>query len=181
MRPTPHRGAVRAIGAAILAATASACATLPVDAFRLSPDTLEKRHLQTRRFDGGTETDLLAASAGVLQDLGFTIEESASTLGLISASKTRSAVETGQVVGAILLGILGVTPVWDKDQKIRVCLVSWTSRENPSVHFVRVTIQRLVWDQKGGLTKAEAIEDPEIYQLFFARLSESVFLEAQKI
>jgi hypothetical protein len=181
MRPSPHRGAIRAIGAAVLAATASACATIPVDALRLSPDTLEKRQLQTRRFDGGTETDLLAASAGVLQDLGFTIEESASTLGLISASKTRSAVETEQVVGAVLLAFLGVSPTWDTDQKIRVCLVSWTSRENPSVHFVRVTIQRLVWNQKGMITKAEAIESPEIYQEFFSKLSESVFLEAQKI
>ena len=47
---------------------------VPKDALRLSPETLEQRQMQTRRFDGVSETDILSASAGVMQDLGFNLD-----------------------------------------------------------------------------------------------------------
>ena len=46
---------------------------------------------------------------------------------------------------------------------------------------IRVTIQRLVWDDEGTLVHAESIEDPKVYQKFFDRLSKSIFLELQAI
>ena len=44
------------------------------------------RQMQSRRFETGDEKMILAACAALLQDLGFTLEESASDLGLVVAS-----------------------------------------------------------------------------------------------
>src|SRR5512145_822375 len=64
----------------------AACATgIPEDALRLPPESLQDRQLQTRRFDGIQEADMLAACAGILQDLGFAIDESETELGVIVA------------------------------------------------------------------------------------------------
>lgn len=166
----------------------AACATIPKDALVLSPDTLERRQLQTRRFDAADEKQLLAASAGVLQDLGFNIDESETKLGVIVASKDRSAISAGQITAAVFLALLSgtATPV-DKTQKIRVSLVARAaSAVGPDVadatgHLVRVTFQRIVWNTQGQITRIESIEDPLIYQEFFEKLSKSLFLEAQKI
>ena len=176
--PAPAR-----IVAALALGLAAGCATVPKDALRLEPDSLEKRQLQTRRFDGIAEPDLLAASAGVLQDLGFNLDESESRLGLIVASKQRSAVEAGQVAGAVLLAFLGVNASWDRTQRIRVCLVARPASDEPEnrSHFVRVTFQRTVWNTANAITRVEAVEEPGIYEEFFQKLSQSVFLEAHKI
>ncbi|HEU4385329.1 MAG TPA: hypothetical protein VFR85_17725 [Anaeromyxobacteraceae bacterium] len=173
----------RSVAALALGLGAAGCATLPKDALRLEPDSMAKRQLQTRRFDGIPEADLLAASAGVLQDLGFNLDESETRLGLIVASKQRSAVEAGQVVGAMLLALLGATPVWDRTQRIRVCLVSRPASDDPEPrsYLIRVTFQRTVWNTSNNVSRVEAIEEPPIYEEFFQKLSQSVFLEAQKI
>jgi len=161
---------------------------LPKDALKLSPETLEKRDLQTRVFDGISENDLLAAAAGLLQDLGFNLDESESKLGLIVASKHRSAVNKAQVVGSVVWAIassfLGSPSGihYDKNQKLRVSLVVRPrSREDKNSHFVRVTFQRVVRDNEGDIVTRESIEEPKIYQEFFDKLSKSVFLEAQKV
>ena len=174
-------------GSRLLLAAAMAgwagCAHIPKDALQLAPDSLEKRQLQTRRFEGISEVDLVAASAGVLQDVGFNIDESESRLGLLVASKRRSAVETGQVIAAFLGALVGAEPTYDRSQVIRVCLVvrPASGEEGAKSHLVRVTIQRIIWNNHNQVSRAEAVEEPEIYQQFFQKLSESVFLEAQKI
>jgi hypothetical protein len=48
-------------------------------------------------------------------------------------------------------------------------------------YIVRVTFQRLVWNQRGVLTKIEAVNEPEIYQEFYEKLSKSIFLQAQNV
>ena len=65
---------------------------IPADALQLSTSSLETRQMQTRQFDGLSETDALAAAAGVLQDMGFTLAESEAKLGVIVGNKDRSAV-----------------------------------------------------------------------------------------
>jgi len=50
-------------------------------------DTLKLRELSTRQFEGVSEADLLSASAGVLKDLEFSIEEVETGLGLITGTK----------------------------------------------------------------------------------------------
>lgn len=47
--------------------------------------------------------------------------------------------------------------------------------------IVRVTFQRIVFDNTGQISRAEQINDPAIYRQFYDKLSKSVFLEAHEI
>jgi len=154
---------------------------VPKEALELSPESLRLRQLQTRRFDSGNEKVLLAAGAAVLQDLGFNLDESETELGVIVASKERSAVEPGQVMAAVFMALLGVPMPIDKYQKIRASLVTRPAGEREESTLVRVTFQRIVWDTQGRVTKTEPLDEPVFYQEFFARLSKAVFLEAHEL
>ncbi len=160
----------------------SACAhQIPKEALRLAPESLPLRQLQTRRFDTSDEKMLLAAGAAILQDLGFTLDASESRLGVLVASKDRSAVEAGQVIFSLFLAALGGAPVpWDEKQKIRASFVTRPAgTERPGV-LVRVTFQRIVWNTAKQVTKTEPLDEPRFYQEFFEKLSKAVFLEAHE-
>jgi len=162
--------------------TFQGCGGIPKDALRMNKATLEDRRLQTRLFDTSDEEKILSASAGVLQDLGFNLDESETDLGLIVASKDRSATEAGQVFLAVMVAAMSDTsPRYDTKQKIRVSLVASKAGENAKRTAVRVTFQRIVWDNYGQITKLERINDPKIYQGFFEKLSKAVFLEAHGV
>jgi hypothetical protein len=181
-----RRRSVLSVLVVLGALLAGGCATIPEDALVLSPESLQLRQLQTRRIDGIGEKDLLNASAGVLQDLGFNIDESETRLGVIVASKDRSAMNAAQVAGAIAVALLGVYMPVDKTQKIRVSLVTRPSLASdgsvrPDSQLIRITLQRIVWNTESQVTRIESIEEPLIYQEFFERLSKSVFLEVQQL
>jgi hypothetical protein len=160
--------------------TASCQTGVPPDALKLSRESLERRQLQTRAFETADEKILLQASAGVLQDLGFTLDESETELGVVVASKDRSAVEAGQVAGQVAMALLlGVYTPIDKNQKIRASLV--TRPLAPERSAVRVTFQRIVWNDQGQVSKAEFIDDASIYGEFFDKLGQSVFLTAHSV
>ena len=169
-----------------LALIMSACETsIPKEALEITPETLEFRHLQTRRFDTTDERFLLSASAGMLQDLGFNIDEAETDLGVLVASKDRDATEADQVAGAIVLALItGVAIAVDDIQKMRVSIVTNPKFDENNSHVstgVRVTFQRVVWDTNGQISQVEALREPEMYQEFFFNLSKSVFLEAHEI
>jgi hypothetical protein len=154
---------------------------VPREALLLPPESLQQRQLQTRRFDTLDEARLLAAAAGVLQDLGFTIDDSETAVGLVVASKERDATEAGQVAGAIVMAVLfGVYMPTDKNQKIRASLVSRPVGDDQSTS-VRVTFQRIVWNTQGQVSKIEGLNDPVLYQQFFERMSQAVFLDAHEL
>jgi hypothetical protein len=190
---------------AIVAMLAGCAAGIPPEALQFQPDTLANRQLQSRKYDIKSEKELLTASNNVLQDMGFNLDESNMQLGVIVASKNRDATDAGQVAGAILMAALfRVQANYDKEQKIRASLVTKPAATNNPIqvdvntktgkqvkfnqpvesgngYVVRVTFQRLVWNQKGVLSKIEGINDPEIYQEFFDKLSKSIFLQAQNV
>ena len=156
--------------------------TIPKEALQLSPESLKDRQLQTRRFETRDEAKLLSASALLLQDLGFNLDESETKLGLIVGSKERSAINAGQVIFAIIIAGLGggAMPI-DKAQKMRASLVTRPIGDSGDSIAVRITFQRIVWNTAGQITIAERMNDPKIYQEFFSKLSKSVFLEAHEI
>jgi hypothetical protein len=161
----------------------SGCATtIPPEALKFNPDTLANRQLQARKFDTKNEKELLSASAAVLQDLGFNLDESTPGLGVLVASKKRDARDSGQIAGQILLGVLFGAAAMniDSEQLIRASLVTKPA-ENGNGYILRVTFQRVVWNQNKQVSKIEAINDLETYKGFFDKLSKSVFLEAQNI
>ena len=158
--------------------------TVPKEALQLSPQSLEFRQMQTRKFETKDEAALLSASAALLQDLGFNIDESESKLGVIVGSKDRDARETGQIVGAVILTILIGAPVaYDEKQRIRASVVTRPISDNgtESEVAVRVTFQRIIWNNQKVATTIESLNDPKMYQEFFDKLSKSVFLEAQEV
>jgi len=168
--------------------------------FELTPQSAQYRALQTRTFETSDEKELLSASAAVLQDLGFQVEESVKEVGMLRAAKERGAREYGQeisqsfvlllsIAGAIFGGPVMVVPV-DVHQQINATLVTRRSETDPSSFSVRVLFHRSLWKGDGsvgdqrippGQQSLEMIVDGKIYQQFFAKLSKSVFLEAHKI
>ena len=150
------------------------------DALTIQPGALELRRLQTKRFDTQNEAELLHASLDVLQDLGFEVDETESELGLIVASKNRDASSTGQMVGAFIIGAAGDTDItYDVEQKIRASVV--TRPLGRAGTSVRVTFQRMVWNNRGAISTNESIEEPQLYQQFFIKLSQAIFLTARDI
>jgi hypothetical protein len=137
--------------------------------------------LETRRFDVLDEKNLLSAATQTLQDLGFTVSESSAEVGELSASKHRDARETGQVVGAVIMGALfGVgAMVYDTDQTIIVTVVT-TPVTNSKAIDVRVTFNRLVANNR-SMTREEFVPDAAVYQEFFDKLSKGIALEGHKI
>ena len=153
---------------------------MPQDALALSPDSLRDRQLQTRIFETDDEKMLLIASAAVLQDSGYTIEESEISCGVIVSSRDRDVTDPGQVAGSIVLGVcLGAPVPWDRTQRVRASLV--TKPIDGHRIAVRVTFQHIVWNNQNQVSKSEQINDPQIYQEFFAKLSKSIFLTAHEI
>ena len=164
--------------------------------FEVTPQTAQHRALQTRMFDTSDEKELLSASAAVLQDLGFQVEESVKEVGMLRAAKERGAREYGQEIMqsfVFLLGLFGQTTILvpvDVHQQINATLVTRRSETDASRFSVRVLFHRSIWKGDGqsdrqyippGIQSLEMITDGKIYQQFFAKLSKSLFLEAHKI
>lgn len=164
---------------AVLSILLAGCqSTIPKDALVLSNESLATKQLQTRRYETRDETMILSSVAGVLQDMGFNLSESETDLGVVTASKKRSAVNAGQQAAAIVAALFGTYTATDKEQVMQASVVTYPSGKETSV---RVTFQRIVWNTQNQVTKAEALQDPEMYEGFFEKLSKSIFLEAHKI
>ena len=157
------------------------CAEVPKEALRMNKATLEDRKLQTRIYETDDEEKILSACAYLLQDLGFNLDESETDLGLIVGSKDRSAVDAGQVTLSFAAALLGAYVPYDEKQKIRASVVTSPEGETGKRTSVRVTFQRTVWNIDGQVSRLERLNEPEMYQGFFDKLSKSIFLEAQGI
>ena len=170
------------VGLVVCTVVLAACAQqIPKEALQLSPDSLERRQAQTRVFETDNEAELLSASAALLQDLGFNLDESEVDLGVIVGSKRRDATEADQVAASIVLAALFFVAVpWDDEQKIRASVITRQLKDRNGF-AVRLTMQRIVWNTQGQVTTTEPLDDPEMYQEFFSKLSKAVFLEAQEL
>jgi hypothetical protein len=114
--------------------------------------------------------------------MGYTIDESNVDLGVLTASKQADASNAGQIAGAVALALLTgtVTPT-DDEQKIRICLVLQETLDDATSSVARITIQRVIWNTQGKISRVESINSPELYQAFFEKLSKATFLEANQI
>lgn len=163
-------------------------ATVPLAVLKSPPDAVQKRSLQSRSYATTDEIKLITAAAGALQDMEFTLDESETSLGVILASKDRSAVSAGQITAALMLDVLAAAGgghsnlygTTDKQQKIRASVVTRLSEDGSKI-IVRTVFQKMVWNQMGQLSRVETLKDIEMYQGFYDKLSKSVFLEEQKI
>jgi len=149
------------------------------DGFVLGESFLADRQIQTRKFSTDDEKALLVAASGVLQDMGYKLEESETKLGVLVASKTRDATKIAEVAIKVLYAFLLVNIPIDHIQTFKVSLI--TSVSPNGGYLLRATFQRTVINDQNRVTLRATIHDKEIYKDFFDKLSKSVFLEAQKI
>ncbi len=200
-----HKRNTRVIPLAIAVLIVTGCGggLLPAHVLKLTPESLQNRALQTRKYEGISEADLFSASNGVIQDLGFIIDESETNLGLIVGSKDRDAdPDAVQRAGQVLIGattfVLGAiaaiasrdedvfddifyVPAVDDYQKLWASVVIRpVSEVDDQSHSLRVTFQRIVWNTDDEIARLQSLDEPEFYQRFFDLLSKSVFLEGQK-
>ena len=156
------------------------CASIPTGFLKPSEDSLANRQLQIRQYDTTDEEKIITSVAGVLQDLGFTLDASETQVGFVAASKKADATSGGQIFWAALLGGQDAVAQCDSSQVIKASVITKPSLEiNKTV--VRVTFQRIVWNMMNQINRVESIKEPEIYQKFYDSLSKAIFLEAQKI
>jgi hypothetical protein len=174
--------------------------TEPHTLFQLTTESAGNRAMQTRQFETKDENELLSASAAVLQDLGFQVEESVREVGFLRATKERSAREHGQDISRFFVFLFTIplilvqqppllTPI-DLHQKIAAALVTRPINPESTRHEVRIVFYRVVWKGEGssgnqqippGVQRMEMLRDPVIYQQFFAKLSKAVFLEGFRL
>jgi hypothetical protein len=145
-------------GLFLLAAMLSGCApTAEQQAAALSPTVAASvsRGRQSRRFDTTDQMLMLRAAIGTLQDLGYTIEESQAGSGIIVGSKLAATRVRAQIV---------VQPAADR-----------------KMTAVRATFQTITPRPGAMLAIGEELDSPELYRVFFEKLSQSVFLTAHEI
>ncbi|MBE7560821.1 hypothetical protein HS125_18485 [bacterium] len=154
--------------------------SVPKGALALSPESLQDRQMQTRVFSTTDEAMLQTACAALLQDLGYQLDESETELGVIVASRHRDVTNTGEVVAAVFVAAMfGVHTAYSREQKVLASVVTRPIGDERVA--VRVIFQHMVWNTDNQLVRNEQINDAEIYQEFFSKLSKSVFLEAEGI
>lgn len=177
-----------ALLAAAVAAGVVACAVgTGREEVQPRPQLSADRQLQTRRFEGISEEKLMAASTGVLQDLGFTIKLSNAELGLATGIKDREAKAPDQRAGMIVLMILlaaaakQAPPTVEirEEQRIRVLVTTRPISGANEVFEVRVTFHRFL--RQPFVVEADSLRDPKLYEGFFELLSRAVFLEAHRL
>lgn len=164
-------------------------ASLPKDAFKPEKNALALRALQTRSFHTTNEKKILSASALALQDMGFTLDESETKLGLIVASKEADATDhfqTALMTTSLILGALSGSPSsadygrLDDIQRVKASLVTHVNPSTKST-LTRVTFQRVIWNKNKQVSRVENLNDQTLYQDFFEKISKSTFLEEHQI
>lgn len=180
MRGSKRQTAFAVIGMGLLAACQPDPDWANKEALRIgSPraNAAEIRERQTARFQVGSEERLLLEATQVMQDLGFSIEESVARYGVLAGSKERDATETGQVVGqvalTVMLALLGArhNPVYDTDQVIRATLT--TRRLSASECQLRISFERIVTTNQGS-SRVEELNEREFSEGFFERVRDGL-------
>ena len=163
----------------IVGCLVSACASYE-NLYVPDANYLERRNVETRVFDTTNTKELLIASAQLLQDMDYTITESDIDIGVITATKERNAIpKAGKVALTVLAALNGKDPVYEDKQKFYVSIVN--TKANKKQIKTRVTFARIIYDNYGKVAKIEKLDDPSLYQEFFDKLAQSVFLTANNI
>ena len=163
----------------IVGCLVSACASYK-DLYIPDAKYLERRNVETRIFDTTNTKELLIASAQLLQDMDYTITESDTDIGVITATKNREAGSTaGKVVLSVLAALNGQQAIYEDKQKFYVSIVN--TKANERQIKTRVTFARIVYNNLGTVVRIEKLDDSALYTEFFDKLAQSVFLTANNI
>lgn len=146
-------GAIRALAAAAWIAALSSCASPSAERGVLtSPESqLKLRSIQSRAYDVTDRQKVLRGVVATLQDLEFMIEAADAALGTVTARKF--VLPRGTPAGRDLMLTVTVRPRGERQMLVRL-----------NAEFNR-----------------RAVEDPEVYQSFFAALGRSLFLSGHEV
>ena len=122
---------------------------------------VQQRSIDSRRFETSNEKMMLNSVIALMQDLGFAIEETEADAGVISGLRT------GQNDGQFRN--------W---QKVRLTVT--TRPLSADQIAVRVSFQGQHWNAFNR-QQTTLIKDPRVYQVFFDKLSQAIFLEAHEL
>lgn len=176
-----------AVSVAVLVSGCVVPATQPADELRLEESPLELRSLQSRTFQAASESEILAASIAVLQDMEYNIDRIESELGVITASKLADADSGAERLGLLTIdlfcalggGDCGALNSASDEQLIMLTLVVLPRLADPNEYVARVTLQRVVYDKVNLVKLREQVHEAEMYQQIFERLAKSLFLEVE--
>jgi hypothetical protein len=169
----------------LIACLGGCAAAVPEAALRLPESTLDVRSIQTRTLEASSEINILTATIAVLQDMEFNIDRIEKPLGVITASKLSDAGSSSEKVGLFFLDMLcaiggggcGASSTAKDDQRITLTMVVLPSLGRDGEYFVRITIQRVIYDKMDRIKVLERIDNAETYQLIFDNLRKSLFIE----
>ncbi len=115
---------------------------------------------------------VMKAMVNALQDEGFVIKVLNTDMGLITAERTFQTINKGQKfwygvqygydVATIVEGNISVDRFGNQTK-------------------VRANFIEKVVNTKGGITKVKQVDDPKLYQEFFAQAQKSIFIEKEKV
>jgi hypothetical protein len=141
---------------------------------------LEVRAVQTRTFDTADTKLVMKAMFNVLQDDGYVVKNAVVDLGLITAAKETDLApgRSDPASGEVFVG-----PGWGLAtyRKTEVRDFTGNVSEFGRQTKVRVSFQRKVLDNRGGVLNVERIDDPKFYQDFFSRMDKSVYLQSERL
>ncbi len=156
----PYRHVLSAC-AALLLLTGCQTAHAPQSGFTSTVSMAQKRAMDSRMFETEDEATVLNAAVGLLQDLGYKLDETDLKTGVVSGSKGQDRNQ------------------WSYGYDIRVT-VTTTPLKTGGIR-VRATFQEIQQSVTARFSHGKPISDPAIYQNFFNKLSQSLFLEAHHI
>jgi hypothetical protein len=136
--------------------------------------SVEMRSFQTRTYDTTDTRLVMKAMINALQDIGYIIKTADADLGVLTAEKWTNVAHSKREV--------------KKARKDGTSLANsqvFECTANVSPHGqqcrVRMTFQRKVLDQAGGVMEAQIIDDATFYQTFFNSVGKSVFLQKENV
>jgi hypothetical protein len=146
------------------------CATAP----KTEKTQLQIREFQTRTYSDVDSKTVMKAMLNVLQDDGFIVENAVPELGLLTATRELDVEDKGKAFWASFFA--GVHARWEKNSIVEAsCNVS----DIKDGCKVRVNFQQKLLDNRGGIVEINQVDEQEFYQIFFNKVSKSIFIQRQ--
>jgi len=163
---------------AMCVAVLSGCSSIPKNAFLLTPSTPDDRQLESRVFATRDKSILIKDSAVILENMGYKTDLLNPDIGLVTATKHES--DSGFVSTMVSVLSIGLASS-DKDTVTRATFTAMPAKGRQDAFITRLTLQQMVLDSNGEVSKVTTITDKDTYKIFYERLEASTFIEPDRI
>lgn len=164
---------------------AAGCASSTAQLLAPPAEAPAQQQVQRRLLETSDEERVLTVCSALLQDMGFQVDEAASALGVLSASKMRDAnrLTQGERYGVTILSLGLLAGGYTAPLAL---LIMDANSPKPVNIEAGITTRRV--GQGGGQVSVQVVfkensalvAEPAVYQEFFSRLSKALFMEARE-